>query len=51
MHKEGAEHTEYEDDLIRQTNIDRRYGCIFTTNKLVQLASFGHNGTFAQMSE
>ena len=50
IHKEGGEHTNYEDDLVSQTNIDRRYGCLSTTNKHIQPASFGHSGTSAQMS-
>jgi len=51
MHKEGVEHTNYEDDLVRQTNIDRPYDCLSTTNKPIQSASFGHSGTSAQMSK
>jgi len=51
MHKESVEHTEYEDDLVRETNTDRRYSCLLITNKHVQLASFGDNGTSARMSE
>ena len=49
--REGAEHAEYEVGLTRQTNIDMNYGCLSTTNMLLQLASFGHSGTFVQMSE
>jgi len=41
MHKEDVEHTEYKDDLVRQTNTDHRYDYLFTTNKPVQPASLG----------
>ena len=51
MHKEDMKHTDYEDDLVRQSNTDRRYDYLSTTNKLVQLALFGHNSISAQMSE
>jgi len=33
MYKEGVEHIEYEEALVRLTNIDSRYGYLFTTNK------------------
>jgi len=51
MHKEDVEHTGYEDDLVRQTNHGCYYGYLFTINNPVQLISFGHNGTSAQMLE
>jgi len=51
MHKESVKHTEYEDGLVKQTNTDRRCGYLFTTNKFVQLASFGYNGISVPMSE
>jgi len=50
MYKEDVEHAEYE-DLVRQINTDRRYDYLFTTNKPVQQASFGHYGNSARMSE
>ena len=43
----GVEHTEYEEIHVRQTNIDRIYDCLFTTNKLLQPTSFEHNDTSA----
>jgi len=49
--REGVEHTECEVGLARQTNIDMNYECLSTTNMPLQLASFGHSGTFVQMSE
>jgi len=45
MHKEGAEHTEYENDLVTLINIDNRYGYLSATNKLLQPISFGHTST------
>ena len=50
MHKESVHHTEYEDDLVRQTNTDNQYSCLSTTNKFIQPASFGHSSTSTQMS-
>ena len=44
-----CEHTKYE-DLIRQINLDIRYDCLFTTNKLSQPVLFGHSCTSVQMS-
>jgi len=49
--KKVGEYTEYEDDLVRQTNTDCRYDCLFITKKPVQLASFGYSGTSARMPE
>jgi len=51
MHKESVEQTNYEDDLARQTNTNRQYSCLSTTNKLVQPASFGHSGIPTQILE
>jgi len=46
-----VEYTEYEVGLTRQTNIDRNYGSLSTTSKLLQPPSFGHSGISVQMSE
>jgi len=43
MHKEDVDYTDYEDDLVKQININCQYGCLSTTNKRVQPASFKHN--------
>ena len=50
MNTEGVEHTKHE-DLFKQTNIDSRYVCLFSCNKLFQQASFGHSDTSVQMLE
>jgi len=46
----GVENTEYEKAFVKQVNFDNQYACLSTTNKFLQPASFGHNGTSAQVS-
>ena len=45
-----VKHTGYKEDIIRQINIDSRYGHFSTINKLLRPASFGHSNTSAQVS-
>ena len=51
MNTKSVEHTKHEKDLLKQTNIDSRYGCLSSNNKLFQQTSFGHNDTSVQMLE
>jgi len=46
INTEDVEHTKHEEDLLKQTNIDSRYGCLSSNINLFHQSLFGHNDTF-----
>jgi len=42
MNTKGVKHTKHKEDLLKQTNIDSRYDCLSSNNKLFQQTSFGY---------
>lgn len=48
--KEDVKHTMHEDELASDSNMDKIYRCLYTTQKHLHLTSIEHNSIFALKS-